>query len=69
MSRTKLGDWFVEHGKPLLLLDPIPKYVGEVNDDPYADPENPPDDPATRGVTKFWNVEGPDLFKYLNAKK
>jgi len=64
-DRTKLGDWFVEHGSPSLLQDPIPEYVGEVNDDPYADPENPPDDPATRGVCAIkWNDDDEGLKRY-----
>lgn len=65
LFRTKLGDWFVEHGSPSLLQDPIPEYVGEVNDDPYADPENPPDDPATRGVCAIkWNDDDVGLKRY-----
>lgn len=37
-----LGDWFVRHGAPDLLLDPIPEYVGPVVENPYLDPNNPP---------------------------
>jgi len=57
-DRVKLGDWFVAHGSPNLLLDPIPEYVGPVDEDPYADPENPPEDPNTRGFCAMqWSQE------------
>jgi len=67
MDRKKLGDWFVSHGSPDLILEPIPQYVGSVDEDPYADPSNPPDDPNTSGVCGIqWSDETNDtgLRKY-----
>jgi len=49
-NRTILGDWFVSHGSPDLLLQPIPEYVGELTENPYDNPDYPPDDPNTSGV-------------------
>jgi len=49
-NRTVLGDWFILHGSPSLLLEPLPPLVAEVLTDPYLDPSNPPSDP--------WSSEG-----------
>ena len=47
-DRTVLGDWFVLHGRPELLLPPAPPLTRPVLDNPYSDPANPP--PAPPGV-------------------
>ena len=44
-DRVVLGDWFVAHGSPYLLEDPIPPLVSTVDTDPYADSSNPPSSP------------------------
>jgi len=50
-NRTLLGNWFIEHGSPDLLLEPLPPLVAEVDTSPYLDPSNPPSDPwAPSGV-------------------
>jgi len=66
-NRKLLGDWFVSHGSPDLLLDPIPQYVAEVTEDPYLDPNNPPYTPTSSAVCGIrWSVERDDrgLRKY-----
>jgi len=56
-DRKKLGDWFVSHGSPSLLLEPLPDYVGEVTEDPYADPNNPPYPPSGYCGVQWSNEE------------
>ena len=41
-DRVVLGDWFIAHGSPTLLEEPIPSLVSSVTVDPYLDPSNPP---------------------------
>lgn len=49
-DRVLLGEWFIRHGGQDLLDPPLPQYVGPVVDDPYQDPNNPPEDPNLDGV-------------------
>jgi len=35
----------VNHGNPSLLEDPIPELVQFVKDNPYSNPNNPPENP------------------------
>jgi len=49
-NRTVLGNWFIVHGGPDLLEDPIPYYVAPVEEDPYQNPDYPPEDPNPAGV-------------------
>ena len=44
-DRLKLADWFLHHGSPSLLEDPIPDYVSPPPSNPYDDPDNPPEEP------------------------
>jgi len=60
-NRTVLGNWFVGHGGYDLLLQPIPEYVGEVTENPYDNPDFPPDDPNLGGVCGVgWSDEMDD---------
>ena len=36
---------FLEHGSPSLVIPPSPPLFGEVTENPYDDPNNPPTDP------------------------
>lgn len=49
-DRVLLADWFLHHGSPTLLEDPLPQYVDPPDSNPYDDPSNPPDDPNPGGV-------------------
>ena len=44
-DREQLADWFIHHGAPSLLLHPLPEYVTPILNNPYDNPENPPEDP------------------------
>ena len=48
-DRVLLADWFLHHGSPTLLEDPLPQYVDPPDSNPYDDPSNPPDDPNPGG--------------------
>jgi len=41
-DRHTLSQWFLSHGMPELLLDPIPALVLPTDPNPYDDPNNPP---------------------------
>jgi len=49
-DRETLAEWFWTHGSPSLLLEPIPEYVGPVIDNPYDNPDMPPEDDRPDGV-------------------
>merc|ERR1711973_1058241 len=40
-DRHTLSQWFLSHGMPELLLDPIPALVLPTDPNPYDDPNNP----------------------------
>jgi len=45
-DRIKLADWFFRNGSPSLLEEPIPEYVAPVEENPYDNPDYPPDYPG-----------------------
>jgi len=49
-DRIKLADWFFRNGSPSLLEEPIPEYVAPVEENPYDNPDYPPEDPNPGGV-------------------
>merc|ERR1711934_662463 len=67
-DRTKLSNWFKQHGSPDLLLDPRPPLVRIIDPDPYSDPSNPPPTDADAAFCGMkWSNEtadATDLRKY-----
>merc|ERR1711964_442526 len=49
-NRTVLGNWFIVHGGPELIEEPRPYFVAPVAEDPYQNPDYPPEDPNPAGV-------------------
>jgi len=71
-DRKKLSSWFLSHGSPSLLLDPIPPLVSPTSPNPYDDPSKPPLPPAeiTGYCAMQWSSELSDddgLKKYRLA--
>ena len=68
-DRRKLANWFIKHGGPEDLEEPAPYYVGPVLDNPYDNPDYPPQDPHPEGVCGVkWTEEVDEVSgdkKYL----
>ena len=68
-DRRKLANWFIKHGGPEDLEEPAPYYVGPVLDNPYDNPDYPPQDPQPEGVCGVkWTEEVDEVSgdkKYL----
>jgi len=45
-DRTTLSTWYLKHGQPRLLLEPIPPLVLPTSPNPYKDPSKPPLPPS-----------------------
>ncbi len=41
-DRDVLASWFLTHGMPYLMLDPLPPLFDNVTENPYDNPLNPP---------------------------
>ena len=59
-DRVVLGDWFVAHGSPDLLEEPIPTLVGYVSTNPYDDTTNPPPSTDVYCAMQWSNTTDPD---------